>query len=334
MSTLFVDRRDIELEIDAGALVVRDHGARIGTVPLAPITRVFLRGSATLHASVLGELGERGIGVVILSGRKSLPTLFFGRPHNDARLRVEQIRKSLRLDFCLKRAQGFVTRKLANQHDWLAQLRTQRPQARYPLTHAMGLISVEQEKIGCVQRQESLLGIEGSAASAYFSGLRAIIPASLNFNGRNRRPPRDPFNALLSLTYTLVQAETAFALHAAGFDPCIGYYHRLSFSRESLACDLMEPLRPIADRFCLQLVSSQTLVADHFSTSSAGCLLGKAGRTRYYHAYEEYAPTIRKGIQNEIELLADAVAPDYARPGIGTLTETLGTNTPTPPAET
>ncbi len=318
MSTLFVDRRDIQLEHDAGALIIRDHGERIATVPLAPITRVFLRGSVTLTANVLSHLGERSIGVAILSGRKGQATLFFGRPHNDARLRVEQTRRSLHTDFCLAYARHLVRCKLQRQQQWFAQLRDQRPQQRYPLTHAMGLLAAQTEKIDRASHLDSLRGLEGAAASTYFAGLRAVVPPSLGFAERNRRPPRDPFNALLSLTYTLAHAETALALHAAGLDPCIGYYHQISHSRESLACDVMEAVRPLADQLCLHLVAQQVLTADHFGHSTAGCLLGKAGRTRYYGAYEQHAPALRQAIRAEVKALALRIAPDMPEPSFVT----------------
>ena len=314
MSTLFVDRRDIQLEHDAGALVIRDRGTRIATVPLAPITRVFLRGSVQMAASVLGHLGERGIGVAILSGRKGQATLFFGRPHNDARLRVEQTRRSLNPDFCRAYARHLVQRKLQRQRDWFGELRQQRPQQRYPLTHAMQGLQAHLDKIQRAPSLDSLRGLEGAAAVSYFAGLRAVVPPSLAFNERNRRPPRDPFNALLSLTYTLAHAEAALALHAAGLDPCIGYYHQLSHSRESLACDLIETVRPLVDAACLAMVTQQVLNADHFSHSPAGCLLGKAGRTRYYGAYEEHAPALRQAIRDEVKALAQRIAPDMPAP--------------------
>ncbi len=80
MTSLFVDRRDVHLQLDAGALVFRENGQRIGAVPLAPITRVFLRGNVTLEASLLGKLGEGGAGVVILSGKQARPSLMLSRP--------------------------------------------------------------------------------------------------------------------------------------------------------------------------------------------------------------------------------------------------------------
>lgn len=309
MSTLFVDRRDIHLEHDAGALVIRDRGERIATVPLAPITRVFLRGSVTLAANVLGHLGDRGIGVVILSGRKGQPTLFFGRPHNDASLRVEQCKLSLDADFCLAYARLLVRAKLDRQCQWFDQLRERYPTHRYPLSHAMQALGRQLSQIDGTRNIDSLRGLEGAAASAYFAGLRAVVPPSLAFNERNRRPPRDPFNALLSLTYTLAHSETALILHAAGLDPCVGFYHLISHSRESLACDLMETIRPLADQLCLELVSGQVITAEHFGHSPAGCLLGKAGRARYYSAYEERAVALRQAAREEIKTLVKRINP-------------------------
>ena len=310
MSTLFVDRRDIALEHDSGALIIRDGGERIATVPQAPSTRVVLRGNAQLTASLLATLGERGIGVLVLTGRQGKPSLFFGRPHNDARLRVEQTRRSLQDDFCLAYAQRLVQRKLERQCQWIDAAREHYPAQRYPLSQALRQLQEQLPQIAHTRRLDSLRGLEGAAASGYFAGLRAVVPASLGFHERNRRPPRDPFNALLSLTYTLAHAEAAFTLHAAGLDPCIGYYHQLSHSRESLACDIMETIRPLADRLCLKLVAQQVLTAEHFSQSDAGCLLGKAGRSRYYGAYEEHAQPLRHAVQQEVRSLRQRIAPD------------------------
>lgn len=323
MASLYIDRRNVEVRIDAGALVIHDQGVRIATVPLAPIERVVLRGSATLQASVLGKLGDAGVGVLILSGRKGRATLFFGRPHGDASLRVAQIRLSLDSSFCVDYARYLVCQKLQHQLDWLARIQKRRPQARLPLVRAAEQMERLRLRIAEVRRTDTLRGIEGAAARAYFGALAALVPAGLAFSGRNRRPPRDPFNALLSLTYTLVHAEVAFALHSAGLDPCVGYYHELAYSRESLASDVLEPLRPLADRFCLRLVASQTLVADHFSTTATGCLLGKAGRTLYYRTYEEHAPRLRRAIQQEVARLRQLIRPQQGEPDITRLSESV-----------
>jgi CRISPR-associated protein Cas1 len=304
MSSLFVDRRGVELEMESGAIVFRENGERIGTVPIAPLTRVFLRGDVRLSAALLGQLGERGVGVVVLSGRRGKPSLMLARPHNDASRRVEQIIKSGDAGFCLEVARDLVERKLSRQIEWFDELRAADLQARYELTHAMRLLTEQRERLPRAESLAALRGMEGAAAASYFDGLKAVVPDSLHFKSRNRRPPKDPFNALLSLTYTLAHAELAIALYGAGFDPYVGFYHRLDFGRESLASDLLEALRPLCDKFCLQLVRRQTVGKDDFSTSESGCLLGKAGRARYYAAYEGYSEVLRAGIQDEIERLA------------------------------
>ena len=316
MVSLYVDRRDVHLKQDDGAIAFYENGERSATVPLAPLTRVILRGKVTLEASLMGHLGEHGVGLLFLSGRKGHTSLLLGRAHHDATRRVAQTCQSLDSRFCLRYASGLIHRKIGRQCEWFDPLREQYPQARYPLTQALRQLRELQARLPRAGSLESLRGLEGAAAATYFAGLRAVVPASLGFNERNRRPPRDPFNALISLTYTLAMAETAMALHTAGYDPCIGYYHQLSHSRESLACDLLEPLRPLADQLCLRLVAQQTLTAEHFSTTDSGCLLGKAGRARYYAAYEENATDLRHALAQEVKTLASLVNPDLPEPSI------------------
>ena len=112
MTSLYVDRRDVTLKADGEALVFYENGERVGTVPLAPLSRVFLRGDVTLSSSLLGKLGEKGIGVVVLSGRKAVPTMLLGRPHNDAARRVAQYRLSMDKEYCLRFARETVEAKL------------------------------------------------------------------------------------------------------------------------------------------------------------------------------------------------------------------------------
>lgn len=325
MSSLFVDRRHVELELDAGAIVFRENGERIGTVPIAPLTRVFLRGDIKLSASLLGQLGERGVGVVVLSGRKGKPSLMLARPHNDAARRVEQIRRSADAGFCLGFARDLIDRKLARQIEWFDELRSRDMQARYELSHAMRLLNEQRARLMQADSLGRLRGMEGAAAACYFDGLKAVVPESLGFKSRNRRPPKDPLNALLSLTYTLVHAELAIALYGTGFDPYVGFYHQLDFGRESLASDLLEPLRPLCDRFCLRLVKQQTVGKDDFSTTESGCLLGKAGRARYYTAYEGHSEVLRAALQADVESFAERIGRAIEAPPFDLDAEVEGT---------
>lgn len=314
MTSLYVDRRDVHLRYDAGAIVFYENNLRSATVPLAPLTRLIVRGKVTLEAALLGHLGQRGVGVLFLSGRNGDPNLLLGPSHNDIQRRVTQTRMSLDSRFCQAYARHLVGEKLQQQITSLNELRQHYPAQRLPLTSAMHQLQTQQQRLSQASNLDSLRGMEGAAAAAYFAGLRAIVPASLGFQERNRRPPRDPFNVLLSLSYTIATAEIAMALHIAGYDPCIGYYHQISHSRQSLACDLLEPLRPLIDRLCLRMVAQQTLTAQHFSTAGPACLLGKAGRVRYYQAYEENARPLRRAISAQIKTLAQRLNPDMPEP--------------------
>lgn len=314
-STLYIDRRQTQLEHDAGALICRgEHGERLGTIPLAPLKRIVLRGSVTISTSLLGKLGEHAIGILILSGKLGKPSLFLPSAHNDAQRRLNQCRHALDPHYCLQYTQYLIGNKLQRQANWFTRLADHRPQNRHPLLSSAALLQKQIPLINQAPDLANLRGQEGAAAAAYFAGLRTLIPQSYGFTTRQRRPAPDPFNALLSLTYTILIAEIGIALHAAGFDPYIGLYHQIAHGRLSLACDLMEPIRPLADKLCLGLISSQTLKPQHFSTTGGACLLNKTGRGLYYDHYEAQAQPLRQAIEHEIKNLWHSLCPQEPSP--------------------
>lgn len=315
MSTLYIDRRNVRLDCDGEALVFYENGERIGTVPLAPLQRVFMRGNVTLDSSLLGKLGNHGVGVVILSGRKAEPTLFLPRPHNDATRRLAQFREACDADRCLAISRRVVWDKLTAQMGFLKSKLDTRPDARYEISRALRGLGGMLEQVAGIAGVAELRGLEGASANLYFSALAALAPASLNFHGRNRRPPRDPLNAVLSLGYTLLHAEAILAAHAVGLDPWVGFYHAPAFGRESLASDLVEAQRPRVDAWALALFNKQTLRAEDFSTSQEGCFLGKAGRERFYHAWEPLAENLRRGLDEQARALLDLLEPERDEAG-------------------
>ena len=159
----------------------------------------------------------------------------------------------------------------------------------------------------------ALRGLEGSAAAAYFAGFQRLFADSLDFNGRNRRPPRDPVNAFLSLSYTLIHNEAVRACHGAGLDPLLGFYHEPTYSRESLACDVIEPLRPHVDHWAWRLFRKRMLSASHFSRDGQSCLLNKNGRQTFFEDYEIHAAPWRRYLRLRSYQIARALlafAPD------------------------
>jgi CRISPR-associated protein Cas1 len=151
---------------------------------------------------------------------------------------------------------------------------------------------------------DSLRGREGAAARAYFGGLAGVMPPALGFAGRNRRPPKDPVNVCLSLGYTLLHLQAVQSCMVAGLDPLLGFYHRPAIGRESLASDLIEPLRPAVDDWIWKMLRDRTLREDHFSLDKGACLLGKAGREIYYAAWEKQSTAWRRWLRDRTRRLA------------------------------
>lgn len=297
MTTLYVDRKGVSVRVDASTLVFEEAGERVGCVPLLPLERVILRGDVTLHASVLGRLGELGVGVVVLSGRKAEPTLLLARPHNDARRRLQQWRLAQDDAARLRVARELLERKLQAQKRLLEERAESDLMHRYPLRSAASRIATGLASLAAAESLPALRGVEGAAAQAYFGGLQSLFAPSLGFSGRNRRPPKDPVNAVLSLGYTLLHAEAVLQTYAAGLDPFVGFLHDLDFGRESLACDLVEPHRVGVDRWVLRLFRERVLLPEHFSTVQGACLLGKAGRAHFYREWEPAREGLRQALR-------------------------------------
>ncbi|OQW66522.1 MAG: CRISPR-associated endonuclease Cas1 [Proteobacteria bacterium ST_bin11] len=298
MSSLYLDRKNLALKLDGQALALYEDGARKGTVPLHLLDRVVLRGNVQLESRLLGALSERNIGLLVLSGRNTEATaMLAGRSHNDTARRLGQYRVSLDMDLRTPLARWLVLVKVRSQLRLLRQALLDRPDLRYPLTGAVQTLSgvigqLREDRLA--MSLESLRGYEGAAAAAYFGGFTRLFAPALNFTGRSKRPPPDPVNTCLSLGYTLLHYDAVRACHIVGLDGMLGFYHDVSFGRESLACDLMEPLRPLMDRWVWQLFRERELRPEYFSDDNGRCLMNKTGRQRFYAFYESHAAPARR----------------------------------------
>lgn len=297
MTSVYVDRRGAVLDVESGAMLLRTPDGRVGTVPLAGLERVVVAASGSVSTRLLGALWENGTGLLLLSGRRVAPTArLLGRPHGDARIRVSQYALSVDDAARARYAKGIVLAKVRAQRRLLVEARDARPDLAYALGTAIrrldGICATLDDPAPL--DRAALLGYEGAAAAAHFEGLAALFPSSLGFKGRNRRPPRDPVNACLSLGYTLLQFDAGREAQCAGLDPMIGVLHDLAYGRDSLACDLAEPLRPHVDRWVWERFRERLLRAEHFATADGACLLRKSSRARFYEAWERLAPRLRR----------------------------------------
>lgn len=310
MGTLYIDRKDSHIRLDGRALTLYFNGQREGIIPLEPIKRVIFVGNMTIETSVLRRFTELGISALFLSGRRMhFGGMLHGRIHLNGILRVKQYERS-KSDFALLYAHEIVTKKIKSQLSFLEERLNTRQDLKFELKEATGTLMKILDRLKTeVFSIDSLKGLEGSASAAYFSAYTKLFAGSLGFRKRTRRPPLDPVNAMLSLSYTLLHFEIVREIEVAGLDPTIGFYHQFEYGRESLACDLVELFRCSVDRFVWNLFRERTFTADDFLKDhrDGGFYLKKQKRKDFYPLYEDFARGMRKAFSEEVRLLAGRI---------------------------
>lgn len=270
-------------------LYVREPGARIG-IDVERV-RVTVKDKATRKTKVLNELPVREIEQVVIMGNVQLSTqatrlllrhgvdviiasqsgAYHGRISKDgsrfARLRHEQLRRADKPRDALALAAGVVDAKIAGQAHVLDLLADQRAaQQAKQLSSAAGDIRRMRNAARKAASLDALRGFEGKASAHYFGAIRRLIDPAWSFKAREFRPPPDPFNAVLSFTYTLLLKDIETIAHRVGLDPYIGCLHTMEYGRPSLVLDLMEEFRPlVADYAVLDLVLGKKLEPKDFT---------------------------------------------------------------------
>jgi len=297
MSTLYIDRQGSQLQVSAGILhISTPDGKGDRRLPLKYLDRVVLRADTHIGSKTLCALADGGVNLIALGGRGGERVAqITGTPHNDARRRWQQVLALSQTQVCARLAHGIIQSKVRRQHATLAHIAAHRPDIRKPLFDGQQRLTRILETLGAWPAQPTetlaqLRGLEGAAAASYFEAYFQAFAPALGAHTRNRRPPRDPVNAMLSLSYTMLYSQALVACWAAGLDPALGALHTLSHGRAALACDVMEPYRPAIDAWVWQQFQQGHLRDDHFGRDGAGaCLLGKAGRGHFYAAWEQQA---------------------------------------------
>ncbi|MGQ3685903.1 MAG: CRISPR-associated endonuclease Cas1 [Candidatus Loosdrechtia sp.] len=304
MGTLYIDRKGYHLKLDGESIAFYLDGKREGIVPVRPLDRVVIAGNNTIETSVLNKLADNGCCVLFLSGRGlQYRGTLFGRIHNNGILRVKQYEKSLNGNFTLTISKEIILEKIKCQGEFLGEAIKIVGSKSQKLAFFNVFAAFENIADGITSRcsaLENLRGYEGAASNAYFSAFTALFPESLGFKIRTRRPPKDPVNAMLSLCYTLVHYEAVREIQVAGLDPTIGFYHCFDYGRESLACDLIETIRPVADRFVWEMFKDRKYTSGDFVQDNEGVYLKKDARKEFYPVYEGWVETVRRDIAGKV----------------------------------
>ncbi len=292
---------------DALPLVVQAQGARIGKdaqslkishdeeetrVRLIDISDVALFGNVSITTPAISALLEREIPVSFHSHGGWFRGVAHGLGHRNVEVRTAQYAMSFDKAACLRFSRDLVTAKIINQRTILRRNWRGKPHERKTV---LDRLTAARKSVGGADTPSRLLGLEGDAAAVYFRAFAGLINApqsdkashAFDFRARNRRPPADPVNAMLSLAYAMLTRHLTVALSSVGLDPYRGFFHAPRYGRPALALDIMEPFRPIiADSVVLNAINNGEIRPGDFVVATTGTALNQAGRRRFVQAFE------------------------------------------------
>lgn len=271
---------------DGDELVIKQKGAKVGGAKLFETSQVSLFGNIQISTQTVQELCRRGIPIIYLSTGGWYYGMTVGPMHKNVELRLHQYRCAASPEQSLVLAGRFISSKIRNCRTLLRR--------NGSAVSAETLRQLRESTLSAeiAMDAQELLGVEGYAARVYFQSFAKMLKSSglsepFDFEGRNRRPPLDPVNAMLSLAYTLLTKDLAVTLASVGFDPHLGFFHRPRYGRPSLALDLMEEFRPIiADSVVITAVNTQVVQPSDFIGRGLGVTLKPDARKRFILAYE------------------------------------------------
>ena len=281
-------------------LVVQNHGAYIGrrggelTVtlegetltrhPLEQIQSIYIYGAIQISTQAVQGCLERSIPIAYFSPAGRFLGMTSGLPTSGTDARQGQYRIFAEPGIRAKLAASILTAKIHNQRVLLMR------NGDAPKTVLDRLASLRDQAAGGDYTLESLRGIEGSAAALYFEHFGTMLKGTafenFDFHGRNRRPPKDPVNALLSQGYSILAKELTGMCHAVGLDPFLGFLHQPRYGRPALALDLMEEFRPLlADSVAISVLNRRELDVGDFIRTTRGTFMGDEGRKQFWRAW-------------------------------------------------
>lgn len=284
---VYVQRQGARISLRGERLSIwsEDEGsveARLGNT-----SQISVLGNVQITPQALRTVLERGIPVSFFTYGGWFVGRAVGHDSKNVELRLAQYAGATDPALSLRFARGFVVSKILNCRTML------RRNQEKPSAVALSELKQLSRKAAEADSLGELLGLEGTAARAYFSEFTGMLKPEdgeigvFDLDGRNRRPPRDPINALLSFSYSLLAKDFALTLGAVGLDPLLGFYHQPRFGRPALALDMMEEFRPlVADSVVIGVVNNGVIRGSDFVRSPAGTALKPAARRRLILAYE------------------------------------------------
>jgi CRISPR-associated endonuclease Cas1/CRISPR-associated protein Cas4 len=287
---VYVQARSAKVAKSGETLEISVDDEAVKTARLGEVSQLVLMGNVYVTTPCLHEMMAREIPVTWHSYGGWFIGHTVGTGHKNVELRTAQYRASFDPAACLRIAKGLVVAKISNQR---TQLRRNWKDGEAPES-VLDAFKFDLDQARRARSLEELLGVEGNAAARYFGHFRNVLrqpderaPFQFDFSKRNRRPPADPVNTLLSFAYALLVRTWTVTVTAVGFDAYRGFYHQPRYGRPALALDLMEPFRPlIADSSVIQSINNGEVRPTDFISAAGSVSLNADGRKRFIAAFE------------------------------------------------
>ncbi|MBR1438857.1 MAG: type I-C CRISPR-associated endonuclease Cas1 [Synergistaceae bacterium] len=292
-NTLYINQPDRYLSLDGENIVISCEGKEIGRVPLHNLEQIVTFGHAGASPALMGKCASDGISLVFMGRNGDFLARVEGEVKGNVLFRREQYRIADNPARSLKIAKSIILSKLFNSR-WVLErsIRDHAPRIDIELfRQKSAYIQSSIKSADSADDIDTLRGIEGEAASVYFSVFDDMIlqqKEDFSFMRRTRRPPLDRVNALISFAYSLMASQCAASLEAVGLDPYVGFLHTDRPGRRSLANDMVEEFRAYCDRFSLTLINKRYIQPEHFDVREDGAVkLNEQGRSVFFEHWQK-----------------------------------------------
>lgn len=290
LNTLYVTTPESYLTKDGMNVVISVKQQEVFRIPIINIESIVTFGYMGASPGLMKLCSDNGVSLTFLSPNGRFVSRVQGQTHGNVLLRMAQYYLANDMEQSLHVAQLMVAGKIQNYRNVLRRYIRDYGEDKDVEEVSKSLDNGKRESLKSKDKKE-LMGIEGMAANQYFSVFPKLIVQQQKeflFNGRNRRPPKDAVNAMLSLSYTLLANDVSAALETVGLDPYVGFYHAIRPGRTSLALDVMEELRAyMGDRFVLSLINRRQITSSDFLyQGEKGVVLTDNGRKSFLTAWQ------------------------------------------------
>lgn len=294
LNTLFVLTENAYLSLDGENVVINVESNETGRFPLHALEGIYSFSYSGASPALMGACAERNVNLCFHTPNGRFLARIMGLPNGNVLLRRKQYRLADDMKESCSIARNMIFGKIFNAR-WNIGRTLRDHQMRIDVGRFQSIcedLNQTMKLVTSIDSLDQLRGVEGEAASRYFSVFDEMIlgdKKNFYFHGRNRRPPLDNVNAMLSFVYSLLTNDCTSALEAAGLDAYVGFMHRDRPGRKSLALDIMEELRPcLADRFVLTCINNRVISASEFRTTECGAVvMSDEGRKKIIKAWQE-----------------------------------------------